>query len=124
MRGSNDNESGSVTVHALTDPMEKIREQVVDRLHQLETALTAHGFSVEVETTFWCLTATKPADRLGGRRSQRVQLALDGFDALEWYLVSPTEVEGIVQTDLIGPADAIAATVERIAEALVRGGGR
>lgn len=105
----------------IADPIEKIREQVVDRLHRLETGLVAHGFTVEVETTFWCLTASARPDKLGGRRSQRVQLALDGHDRLHWYFVVETEVEGVVRTDLIGPAHAVSVTVERVAKAL-RGG--
>jgi hypothetical protein len=112
-------------VHAPSDPVAGVRRQVTARLHELETALTAHGFTVvEVDVTFWSLEVRAAVSAVAPTRTQRVQLAPNpsGRLALSWYLVLPGPVGGIPDTELIGAEDDIAGAVERIAQVLTRGG--
>lgn len=112
-------------MHAKTDPIADVRRQVAARLHELETALTAHGFTVvAVDVTFWSLEVRAPAGVLAPARTRRVQLAPDpsGELALSWYLVLPGTGDGVPDTERIGAEDDIGGAVERIAQALTRGG--
>jgi hypothetical protein len=111
-------------VNAITDPIDRTRAEAIDRLRELETALIAHGFTVEVEAKLWALTVTTRAELLSPARSQRVQVATDGTAALSWYLVSPGSEEHLVQCERLCPAAAIAEATERIAHELRTGGQR
>ncbi len=105
-------------MHAITDPTAAVRAAALERLGDLETALTAHGFAVEVEVKFWALTAVSRAEKLSPARSQRVQLALDPQGGLNWYW-APSARDDI---ELLGPASAVDKTVELIASALHKAG--
>ena len=101
-------------MHALTDPIEVVRAAAMAHLRELETTLTAHGFTVEVEAKFWALTATNDADKLAPARSQRVQPAADHSGNLNWYWATPRSDD----VELLCPSAAIAEATERIARAL------
>lgn len=104
-------------MHALTDPLEEIRPVVTARLRDLETALVAHGFMVETEAKFWQLIARHRADRIGPARTVRVQLSADHAGRLHWYWLRA----GVEDWERLEPADAIAATTERLARMLSAG---
>ena len=101
-------------MNAISDPIGEVRKVALARLADLETRLVAHGFSVEVETKFWALTATSPADMRGSRRSQRVQLAADHAERLHWY----RKQTGDTDVERLCPADAVAEVGEILARAL------
>jgi hypothetical protein len=106
-------------VHAMTDPIGKVRGQVTARLRELETALVAHGFTVEIETKFWMLTVHAAADKLGPERSQRAQVATDAAGQLNWYFVpQPADDPELMQCERICPAAEVSEVTERIARAL------
>ncbi|MGI5232842.1 hypothetical protein [Actinoallomurus sp. CA-142502] len=114
-------------MHAKTDPIADVRRQVAARLHELETALTAHGFTVTaVDVMFWSLEVRAAASVAAPACTRRVQLAPDpsGELALSWHLVLPGAADGIPETELIGAENDIGGAVERIAQALTRGGQR
>jgi hypothetical protein len=95
---------------------------VAGRLHELETALTAHGFAVDVEAKFWRIDVRSRPERLAPARTQRVQLGPDpaGTLKLSWWFVVPGDVDGITRLDPIGPETDIAGAVERIAQEMTR----
>lgn len=112
-------------MHAKTDPIADVRRQVAARLHELETALIAHGFTVvTVDVMLWSLDVRAAASTVAPAQTRRVQLApaSSGELALSWYLVLPGPVDGVPDTELIGAEDDIGGVVERIAQALIRGG--
>lgn len=112
-------------MHAPTDPIADVRRQVAARLYELETALTAHGFAVvAVDVTFWSLEVRAPARVLAPARTRRVQLAPDpsGELVLSWHLVLPSSADGIPATELLGGEGDIPQVVEKVAQALTRGG--
>ncbi len=51
-------------MQATTDPAAAVRATTLKRLGELETALVAHGYRVEVEARFWEITAIQRAGKL------------------------------------------------------------
>ena len=99
-------------MHAVKDPIDVDRATALAQLGELETTLIAHGYSVEVERTFWVLTITQRAEVLSPAQSQRVQIACDPAGDLHWYLARDGDLEQMC------PAAAIAEAVELITAAL------
>jgi hypothetical protein len=97
-------------------------------LRDLETTLTARGFTVRVEEAYWSLVAKNEAVEPDDPRNplavaygpvklvQRVQLATDEAGALNWYWQwsGPTR-DAAGEYELLGLAAGIAEAAERIA---------
>lgn len=107
----------------------------MQRLRDLETVLTARGFTVRIEEKFWSLVAKNeaaepddphnPLSRAYGAvsLSQRVALAPDDNGVLCWWWQwsGPTR-DAAPEYQLLGPADGIADAGERIARVLALAG--
>lgn len=106
-------------MNAISDPTTGVREMALDRLHELETRLIAHGLKTVVETTFWKITVSLPATVLAPARTVCVQIA-DGPTGLAWYWVRDT----IEDVEYLCPGVAIAEATERIADELRTAGRR
>lgn len=102
-------------MHVTSDLIKEVRAAAIAWLSDLETALTAHGFGVAVETKFWSVMVTAAA-KLSPVRSQRVQLEADPSGRLDWYWARDT----MADVDLLCPGSAIADATEHIARALTR----
>ncbi|MDN3357796.1 hypothetical protein [Actinomadura sp. DC4] len=107
-------------MHATTELTKEDQARAVARLHDLETVLIAHGFTVEVEAKFWQILVCAAAEKLVPVRSQRVQLGPDPAGALNWYFVFPVAADELPQLELICSEDAIPEAVEIIADAMGR----
>jgi hypothetical protein len=120
-------------VHANSQAHDATRQAATERLHELETALTAREFLVRVEEKQWALVAKNQAAEADNPHeplavalgpvslSQRVVLAPDDAGALCWYWAW-TNREEPVQYELIAPAAAIAEVTERMARVLALAG--
>lgn len=106
----------------------------MQRLRDLETALTARGFAVRIEEKFWSLVAKNEAAEpddphnplrraYGVSLSQRVALAPDDDGGLCWWWQwSGATRDAAPEYQLLGPADGIADACERITRVLALAG--
>jgi hypothetical protein len=107
----------------------------MERLRELETALTARGLTVRVEPDHWSLVAKNeaaepenPRDPLAiaygpAKLVQRVQLATDATGALRWYWQwSGPSRDAPHEYEPLCPAAAIAEATERVARVLALAG--
>lgn len=121
-------------MHAKSQAHDATRAAAMERLHELETALTAREFRVRVEEKQWSLVAKNqaaaadnPHDPLAMALgpvslSQRVVLAPDDSGGLCWFWAW-TNREAPIEYELIAPAAAIAEVTERMARVLALAGG-
>jgi hypothetical protein len=120
-------------VHAKSQAHDATRQAAIERLHELETILTAREFLVRVEEDHWSLVAKnqaaiadEPHDPLAMALgpvslSQRVVLAPDDAGYLCWFW--QWEHRGTETTyERIAPAAAIAEVAERIGRVLALAG--
>jgi hypothetical protein len=123
-------------VHAETQaPNDPVKDEAKGRLRELETALTARGFTVRVEETRWSLVAVNkavepddPRDPLAiaygsTKLVQRVALATDATGALCWFWQwsGPTR-DAPSEYEPLGPAAGIADAADRITRVLALAG--
>jgi hypothetical protein len=120
-------------VHTKRQARDATRQAAIERLHELKTTLTAHGFLVAVEEDHWSLIAKNraaaaddPHDPLPVALgpvslAQRVALAPDDAGDLCWFWAW-TSRDAPVQYELIAPASAIAEVTERMARVLAMTG--
>jgi hypothetical protein len=115
------------------DGNDATRQAAIERLRELETALTAREFLVRVEENHWSLAAKNqaaaaddPNDPLAlalgpVSLSQRVVLAPNDVGALCWFWAW-TNRDAPIEYEYLAPAAAIAEVTERMSRVLALAG--